>query len=45
MEAGEAFFMSSLWMSTSAITSIKLYPNTGNWAQYSHFALYGIKGA
>ena len=43
--SGEAFFMSSLWMSTSAITSIKLYPNTLNWAQHSHFALYGIKGA
>ena len=42
---GEAFFMSSLWMSTSAITSIKLYPNTDNWAQYSSFALYGIKEA
>lgn len=42
---GEAFFMSSLWMSTSAITSIKLYPNAGNWKQYSHFALYGIRSA
>jgi hypothetical protein len=37
---------SSLWMSTSAITSIKLFNgNTGiDLAQYSHFALYGIKG-
>jgi len=34
------------WRSTSAITSIKLTPNIGgNFNQYSHFALYGIKGA
>lgn len=32
------------WRSTSAITSIKLYPDTGNFKQYSSFALYGIKG-
>ena len=36
---------SGLYRSTSAITSIKLTPNAGNYAQYSHFALYGIKGA
>jgi hypothetical protein len=39
-------FMSGLWMSTSAISSITLYPQpTGSLAQYSSFALYGIKGA
>ena len=32
------------WRSTSAITSIKLYPASGNFNQYSSFALYGIKG-
>lgn len=32
------------WRNTNAITSIKLAPNTGNFAQYSSFALYGIKG-
>ncbi len=37
--------VSSLWRSTSAITSIKLLPASGNYSQYSHFALYGIKGA
>ena len=43
---GSGFFVfySGLWRSTSAITSIKLYPASGNFAQYSHFALYGIKG-
>ena len=35
---------SILWRSTAAITSIKLYCTTANLAQYSHFALYGIKG-
>jgi hypothetical protein len=33
------------WRSTSAITSIKLIPAADTFAQYSHFALYGIKGA
>lgn len=34
---------SGLWMSTSAITSITFTPTFGGFAQYSHFALYGIK--
>ena len=33
------------WRNINAITSIKLAPNTGNFVQYSHFALYGIKAA
>jgi hypothetical protein len=33
------------WRSTNAITSIKLYGSTGNFMQYSQFALYGIRGA
>lgn len=36
---------SGLWQSTSAITSIKIAPNTSTFQQYSHFALYGIKSA
>lgn len=36
---------SSLWQSTSAISSLTLYPSSGTaFTQYSSFALYGIKG-
>lgn len=42
--SGEIALFSGLWQSTSALTSIKLYPNSsGTYSQYSHFALYGIK--
>ena len=41
---GEIILYSGLWMNTAAITSIKLYPEINNFAQYSSFALYGIKG-
>lgn len=45
--SGESFYNSGLWMSTSAITSIRITPATGsvNFKQYSHFALYGIRSA
>lgn len=44
--SGTVFFDSNLWMSTSAITSIKLAVGGGtSIAQYSQFALYGIKAA
>jgi hypothetical protein len=36
---------SSLWLDTSAITSISLIHNDGSWTTNSTFALYGIKGA
>lgn len=43
---GQASFISSNWNSTSAITSITIYPTTAfSFLQYSSYALYGIKGA
>lgn len=42
--SGTVALGSSLWMSTSAITSITLFPQSDNFSQYSSFALYGIKG-
>lgn len=41
---GQIYFTSGLWMSTNPITKITMTRNTTNWAQYSQFALYGIKG-
>ena len=42
---GRIYFMSNLWRSTSAITTLTIIPTYGsNFAQYSSFALYGIKG-
>jgi hypothetical protein len=35
--------LSNLWMNTAAITSITLTLDSGNFTQYSSFALYGIK--
>jgi len=43
--SGRVGMYSSLWLSTSAVTSISIAPETTGWQQYSHFALYGIKGA
>jgi len=43
--AGDIDFLGGVWMNTSAITSIQLDAVVGNYAQYSQFALYGIKVA
>lgn len=34
----------STWMSTAAISSITITPDSGNWTALTQFALYGIKG-
>lgn len=42
---GQSGIGSGLWRDTSAITSIVVKPFYGSlWSQYSHIALYGIKG-
>lgn len=43
--AGDYALMSTLWQSATAISSITLTTDGGNFAQYSQFALYGIRGA
>lgn len=42
--SGEAQLVSGNWRSTSAITSMTFTPSSGNFGQYTHFALYGIVG-
>lgn len=42
--SGSVGFLSGLYMSTSAISSILIFPDAGNFAEFSQFALYGIKG-
>jgi hypothetical protein len=37
-------FTSGSWMSTTAVTSVTIYPNSGNFVAGSRFSLYGIKG-
>jgi hypothetical protein len=44
--SGDVDFLSGFYKAnTSAITSIEITVAAGNYTQYSHFALYGIKGA
>lgn len=42
-DSGFILFRSGLWMNTAAISQIDLTLSSGNFAQYSHFALYGIR--
>lgn len=42
--SGLLSFGSALWTTTTAISQISIAPFSGNLAQYSQFALYGIKG-
>ncbi len=41
---GQINLRSGLWMNTSNIVSIKLYPEANNFVQYSRISLYGIRG-
>ena len=43
--SGVVALNSGLWRSTSAISSITITPLVANFAQYSQFALYGIRSA
>jgi hypothetical protein len=43
--SGIIWLSSASWRNTNAITSIKIFPATGSFEQYTQFALYGIKGA
>jgi hypothetical protein len=43
--SGQVGLGSGSWRSTSAVTSIQLVPQFDNLAQYTSFALYGIKRA
>ena len=40
---GSIGFLSGLYMSTSAISSILIFPDAGNFAEYSQFSLYGVR--
>ena len=40
---GYIVFRSGLWINTAAISSITLTPQTSSFAQYSSFALYGVR--
>ena len=41
--SGSVQLWSGLWMGTNAVSSIRFFPNSGNYVQYTQFALYGIK--
>jgi hypothetical protein len=42
--AGQISLNSGVWMNTSAVTSLTFNLSSGDFTQYSQFALYGIKG-
>ena len=41
--SGGVYFASNSWRNTAAITSISIFCSSGNVAEFSQFALYGIK--
>lgn len=40
---GSMRLTSSLWSNTAAVSSVTIYSSSGNLAEYSSFALYGVK--
>jgi hypothetical protein len=40
-----AALVANLWSNTTAVTSLSLFPDVGNWTQYSTAYLYGIKNS
>ena len=42
--SGTVGLFSGAWFNTAAITSVSIFIDSGNIAEYSQFALYGIKG-
>jgi len=40
---GETGISSVMWANTAAVTSIRLYPETNSFAEYSNASLYGLK--
>jgi hypothetical protein len=42
--SGAVNLVSGLWMNTAAVSTILIAAGSGNIAEYSQFALYGIKG-
>jgi hypothetical protein len=41
---GNTALQSGAWLSTTAITSMAITPDSGNWSVGSQFTLYGVKG-
>lgn len=42
--AGEVALTSGVWLSTSAVTSVSLRPDSGNFVTGSRFSIYGLRG-
>ena len=40
---GEVTMWSGFWKNTNALNQLTFYPDNGNFVQYSHVSLYGIK--
>jgi hypothetical protein len=43
--AADAALVAPIWKNTAAITSIKIFPGSGNFVQYTTATLYGIKNS